>query len=300
MMNCNSNNYHHLNEISQGTISRVGENDFCTTIIKNDERIFLRMELLTPENTDNWSLFQNLNYQVANSNGRGVLSTLVLRAGKDNYPDDYEKMKEYTGFTREEYEAFTRKAIKLKKTNEKITKILASNSVGSAFMCTNYKQGELRYIVYASKNPNFSIQEVKLTSENFSLKNYIEAYSDILISVGSNFSYRENAFHNRGISRNPYWVFEEKYSGLSMLLHGFSAAVANQFFPQKQVMCVKPVGSMQDIIKKNLLLGEGTLEDGTDITQLQVSQDDEEGLMNHIQVVALTRIYNQIMATTVV
>jgi hypothetical protein len=120
-------------------------------------------------------------------------------------------------------------------------------------------------------------------------------YGDILISVGSDFSEKES-FHNRGISRNPYWVFEEKYSGLSMILHGFTGAVADKFFSEKKIMCVKPIGSMQAIIKNQLLPGEGYIEDKkekVDITKLEVSANDPEGEMNYIKISALTRIYNQ-------
>jgi hypothetical protein len=120
-------------------------------------------------------------------------------------------------------------------------------------MCT-YVDKKLTYIVYVTKNPDFSIQNA--ANKKLNLKNFIESYSDILISVGTDFT-AEDSFHNRGISRNPYWVFEEKYSGLSMLLHGFTGAVAEMFFPEKKFMKVKPVGIMQCIIKKNLFPNEG-------------------------------------------
>jgi hypothetical protein len=222
---------------------------------------------------------------------RGVLSSLVSVAGREGY-GGYEKVKEVTGFTNQEYVAFTEKAINLKmKTNNKIVGILKANSVGCDHMCTSSNSPQ-RYIVYASKNPNFSIQQIALT-EDFVLKRFIDSYSDILITVGSDFS-AEDSFHNRGISRNPHWVFEERYAGLSMLLHGFTGAVAIKYFPQKQLMEVRPVGSMQYIIKKALLPGEGYINDGLkkiDIINLEVSQDDPEGPPNYITVAALKRIY---------
>lgn len=268
---------------------------FGATFIRHGQSLFLRMELLTEANTEYWTLFKKMSCKVANQNSRGVLSALVNLAGNSDYPS-YEKTKESTGFTEEEHIAFTEKAISLKKkTDNKIVNLLAANSVGSNHMYTGFQLDQPNYIVYISKNPNFSIQNAGLTGKEFNLKNFIESYNDILISVGSDFSKRDS-FHNRGISRNPYWVFEEKYAGLSMLLHGFSGAVAEKYFPEKKHMIVRPVGIMQCIIKKNLLPEEGYVDrSGTkvDLTDLEVSETDDEGELNYITVSALKRIYTR-------
>lgn len=276
----------------------VQEGIYGATFNKNGESLFLRMELLTEANTKCWAHFKQMSCWVANQNSRGVLSGLVKKAGEINYPK-HEEVKEVTGFTDEEYIAFTEKAISLKrKTDNKIVNLLEANSVGSNHLCTGFQLGKPRYIIYISKNPNFSIQNAYLEGKkNQNLKNFIESYHDILISVGSDFSEEDKeSFHNRGISRNPYWVFEEKYSGLSMLLHGFSGAVAHKFFPQKKLMSVRPVGSMQCIIKKNLFPNEGYIEhEGikTDITTLEFSSTDPQGSLNYITVSALKRIYQK-------
>lgn len=282
----------------------IQEGIYGATFNKNGESLFLRMELLTEANTKYWDYFRKMNYWIANQNSQGVLSELVSWAGKINYPK-HETVKEVTGFTEEEYITFTEKAISLKKkTDNKIVNLLAANSVGNNHMCTNFRLDQQGYIVYISKNPNFSIQNTDITGKELNLKNFIESYNDILISVGSDFSKgsnfyisTENSFHNRGISRNPYWVFEEKYSGLSMLLHGFSGVVADKYFPEKKFMRVKPVGSMQCIIKKSLFPGEGHIECKgikIDITTLEVSNTDGEGETNYITVSALKRIYQSL------
>ncbi|QLH36747.1 MAG: hypothetical protein HWD61_11895 [Parachlamydiaceae bacterium] len=200
---------------------------------ENESPIFLRMELLTKDNFTSWKKFKEMNDWVANCHSRGVLSNLIRMAGESRYPN-YETIKEVTGFTYQEYEAFTEKAVKLKSQNDKIANIIAHNCVGSNHMVTSFEQGKLRYIVYASKNPTFSIQDAykHIISNPCNLKNYITAYSDILITMGTDFS-ENDYFHNRGISRNPYWVFEGKYAGLSILLHGFTGVVANTYFPEK-------------------------------------------------------------------
>ena len=215
--------------------------------------------------------------------------------GSDNYPK-YDDIKEVTGFTDKEYVDFTEKALALKnKTHNKIIELISANSVGINHMCTHFDPESSNFVVYISKNRDFSIPDADKTMNECTLKNFIELYNDILISVGSDFSKKES-FNNRGISRNPYWVFEEKYSGLSMLLHGFTGTVADKFFPEKNMMLVKPVGSMQTIIKKHLLPGEGYIEsknEKLDITKLEVLPTDPEGAMNYIEISALTRIYNQ-------
>jgi hypothetical protein len=277
----------------------VREGLFGATVNVNNEPLFLRMELLTENNTKNWARFKTMSSWVANQNANGVLSGLVAFAGNDNYPK-YADIKEDTEFTEDEYTKFTEKAISLKKrTNDKIVKLLAANSVGIDQIYTGISSGERNFIVYVSKNPNFSIQNQSTDMAGFSLKNFINSYSDILISVGSDFS-KEYSFASRGISRNPYWVFEEKYSGLSMLLHGFTGVVADKYFPKKTMMRVRPVGSMQAIIAKNLLPGEGYMErngEKIDLTNIQVSAGDPEGGLNYIKIPALTRIYHDQVST---
>ncbi len=287
----------HLETFEESSPCVIREGVFGSTFKKNNESLFLRMELVTAGNTKSWYQFKEMTCWIANQNARGVLSVLVRLAGKSNYPD-YEKIKKATGFTNEEYISFTEKAIKLKnKTNNKIVELLEANSTGSNHMHTGFQTGQ-QYIVYVSKNRNFSIQDADMTGKEINLKNFIESYNDILICVGTDFS-EKDSFYTRGIFRNPYWVFEEKYSGLSMLLHGFTGAVANKYFPEKKFMRVKPVGSMQSIIKKSLLPGEGYIEhkdEKIDITALEVSPEDLEYQMNNIKISALACIYNKAMS----
>jgi hypothetical protein len=282
----------------QSTPYVIRDGVFGATIQKDKEPIHLRMEVLTEENTKDWGRYKQMAGWVANLNSRGALSGLVRLVGTPEQPD-YESVKEVIGFTEEEYNAFTIKASDLKiRTQNKIVTVLEHNCVGSNHMMTDFEPGKPNYIVYASRNPDFSIQQASsgIADASITLKKFIEAYNDILISVGSDFSSDEGSFHNRGISRNPHWVFEEKYSGLSMILHGFTGAVAAEHFPEKTLMRVKPVGSMQSLITKSLLPGEGYIEkngEKIDLTHLKVSLSDPEGTMNYIQVPALNRIYQQ-------
>ncbi len=259
--------------------------------------LYLRMQLLTEKTSASWGQFKQMADFVANSRGRGILSTLLILAGQPNYPE-YEKCAKNTGFSKEEYAAFTKKAIELKNANSKIVNVIAANSTGSQFMST-FVNGS-NHIVYISKNPHFSICDSEsIIAKGFTLKNFIDAYSDILICVGTDFSEKES-FHSRGISRNPQWVFEGKYAGLSMLLHGFTGAVAWKYFPEKKYMLVMPLGSMQCIITKSLLPGEGHLKDWSreiDLTTLDSKPEDPEGKMNYIKITALKNIYDHSVRT---
>ncbi|MBA2368549.1 MAG: hypothetical protein H0V82_05955 [Candidatus Protochlamydia sp.] len=287
----NSNHYNYSSGDSTPYI--INDGLFGATIKKNNEYLFFRMELLTTENTEGWANFKNRSYRIANISTGGTLGALVRGAGT---PDQlsYESAKQITGFTNEEYISFIEKASFLKnKTENQIVHQLSSNSVGCHAMHTYYEPKELNYIVYVSKNCDFSISNIK--SER-TLKNFIDSYQDILITMGSNFSDKKS-LRNRGISRNPYWVFEQKYAGLAMMLHAFTGAIAEKFFPDKKELIVTPVGSMQCIIKKNLNPGDGYIKNNkkiTDITDFQCTATDPE-LDNHnyIKITALTRIYNQ-------
>lgn len=256
------------------------------------------MERLTKENAKCWAQYKRMSLQLANRSLRDVLGLFVHWVCKIEKVPEYENWKEMTGFSREEYNQFTEKAIALKKKNahDKTLKIIKGNSVGMEVMHTYFTPDKERYIIYATKNPNFSILG---KSDTLTLKNFIESYSDILISVGSDFT-DKSSFHNRGISRNPWWVFEEKYAGLSMLLHGFSGAVAEKHFSEKEIMKVVPVGSMQAIISKTLQKGDGFTyvykndkHERVDLTDVVVSPEDGEGYADHIKVSALSRIFNK-------
>ena len=282
---------HNITNNSVSSPQLIRDGVYGATIQINQELIHLRMERITQENEKDWSQFRQMSVRTSQES-RGVLSVLVLWAGTENYPS-YEEAKDITGFTEEEFRNFTDKAIAVKNTSKKITDLLNHNSIGTAHMWTYFTPDEKHYIVYATKNPNF---EITGKTKEYSLKNFIQSYGDILISVGSDFSDTKTSFENRGISRNPWWVFENKYAGLSMILHGFSATVADKFYQDKSVLRVKPVGSMQNLIVKNLQPGEGYIENAgkrTDITDLKVSNTDPEGYMNYIKTSALVRIYNK-------
>lgn len=288
-------------------VSIIREGLYGSTIIKNGEKIYLRMELITALNTSDWDTYTIMTNKICDANGRGIISTLMINIIKNEIPD-YEDIKDVLGFSELEYSQLVTNISQLEN-KDKILTILKNISTGSNHMYTGYtgytesnpghtghtehKEKELNYITYATRNKDFSISN----PSDCTLKQYIESYSDILISMGSDFNSQVKIFQSRGIFRNPYWVLEEKYNGLSMLLHGFTGLIAEKYFPFKTTLRIKPVGSMQQIIKDNLIRGEGIIlyiNGDMDILDLETSKFDPEGPNNYIKVSALVRIYNKL------
>jgi hypothetical protein len=292
---------------------QIREGVFCAEIEVRGEPLYAFLELLTQENAHYWQQFKIMNTWVAKSSANGLLSGLLTLCEKGKPPSYTDPaLRKDIGFTDAEYEEFIEEAnAAIQKTNGKIVEVIAANSTGSDHMLTGFFADRQGYIAYISKNKDFSIKNCNFPilsesirpqnpdrkGEERSLKNYIKLYGDILISVGSDFT-DPNYINNRGISRNVWWVFKNKYNGLSMLLKGAIGVVTARFFPKKKKMQVKPVGSMQVIIIKELLPGEGYANKGSlenqekvDLTDLKASPKGGEGPVNHIKISALTRIY---------
>lgn len=300
------------------SVELIQEGIFGATIIKNGIPLYLRMELLNEENFMKWTQYKNITYALTSRFPKSILIDLVNKilqgtmsidqssiassgCGTMSIDQDIREDGTLLGFTEDELTIFITKIINLK--NPRTVRVLNTVYSGCSHMHTNFGQKD-QYIVYISKNPHFNIMNIS-DHPQCTFKQYIESYNDILVSMGSNFSKDNDSFENRGIFRNPHWVLEEKYSGLSMLLHGFTGLVATTFFPTKITMNVSALGGMQLIIQQNLLHGEGVVYIGCnlegnlinplqkiDIKDLLVSRDDCQGPTNYINVEALVRIYN--------
>jgi len=148
------------------------------------------------------------------------------------------------------------------------------------------------------------IKNIPLISRNgfteVNLKEFIHYYSDLIMSVGSDFSSSDH-YHNRGIFRNPLSVIDNKHKGISMILHGFTAAVAQKFFPEKNYIKVSPIGSMQAIISNSSLKQEDYQISNEDYEKIKaVKNPREDGCelaMNIINNSALANLYYQTSAT---
>lgn len=267
--------------------------------VPSGEKIYLRMELLTDENSPCWIQYKRASCCMGNSNGRGVLWGLAFTLVQGKFPEYNENMKVFTGFTEEEYNQFIDFLLARKiQDNRKKVNAIKHTSDGANHMNCQVEKGN-QYILYVSKTPDFSITQVPLKDvDSFvTLKEYIEWYSNILMCVGSDFS-EDGYFHTRGIFKNPYIFIEGGYSGLSKILHGFSGAVAQKFFPDKVIMEVKAISSMQYILSTTLKPGDGYfIEKGEQKDVIELLEETRQGTAeaqhptNYIKVDALARIY---------
>lgn len=58
--------------------------------------------------------------------------------------------------------------------------------------------------------------------------------------------------HSKGMFRNPHSTIAKTHTGLSMVVRGFTGAVAQKFFPGVQTLWCKPLSSMQYMISSSL------------------------------------------------
>jgi len=286
---------------------------YGATFYQGNTPLYLRMELLTKENQESWTWYKlyssifsvNVSHlisiQLGDSKNTGfseqdLVIFKTLTKGKD---------KEQLETMRHVFESMHRFSFP-----EMYTEPESTHSLPLA--------NEQRYITYATTNREFSIQTAyEKTDQTQSLENYIDAYKDLLITVGSDFT-QENSFSNRGFCRSPYRTLLEEFGGLSMVVLGFNAKVSQTFFPAKSLMGVRPLYAMQSIIKKSLLQGEGVVllpknecqenADGSithtrknryydsvyqtvDIKRVEMSPSNNGEYQNWINISALCRIY---------
>ncbi len=226
------------------------------------EKVYLRMELLTEKNKSSWSQYTacTLRFSKIRSLVGDMpffIDEITLANGCKEYLYDFGDKKEFilekSGFSGDEFNQFIQLMGKngFHKNGEH-RKLLWKTTGGADHMCTSTAGGGHRFIVYASKSPDFLITDVpKIDLDGLTIKDYITLYRDILISIGSDFSQLQS-FRNRGIFRNPYNLIENTHKGLAMALHGFSGAIAKLFFPEMTCMEVEPVKAMYSLIKKSL------------------------------------------------
>jgi hypothetical protein len=81
-----------------------------------------------------------------------------------------------------------------------------------------------------------------------------------------------------------------------MPLHGFTSLVANKYFPEKEILLVKPIASMQQIISKQLSRGDGYIGDQkiegiVDIVDFKSKTNVTCEHANYIKLSALIKIF---------
>jgi hypothetical protein len=260
------------------------------------EWIHWRMEKLTEENTRAWTQFKNYSSE--------LIRRLEKLANKDTLSfDNYKDKNYFRGMNKSEFESFARKVYRMKDDIKKTYpgfkySIGVLNSTPQTLLYFWFRPEVSHcYIAYATNDFNFIISELN-EGNGFTFKEFQKQYGNLLICVGSDFT-REKKIENRGIFRNPILYLEEKYQGFSTPLHGFTSIVAQKYFPEKEIFRVKPIGSIQKILSKQLSRGDGyvyTLDSYSqkvvvDIVDLKSNENSFYEHTNHIKLSALSRIF---------
>lgn len=217
---------------------------FQAKIQHRNGSVYLRMELITNENYLNWQIFQKATEHLVPQ----VEYIAICARRRDPYSSEIKN-----DFTPEEYALLQKKIADLPVSKQ--DKLL-STLWGISHGVVEFKPEIMeypKYVVYATNDPYFNIPQ---GNENLNYKQYKDLYKPILIAFVSKHPFKKS-FENRGIFRPFHHVLENQYEGLSMVLHGFTGIVAKKFFPTLDTMTVKPIPSMQTIIKQNLKPGEG-------------------------------------------
>ncbi len=211
------------------------------------ETVYFGMELVDQSNIDQWRRYRDhANYMVRDSRGVMVVSATLSEPERRHAYD--ESIKEVTGFSEAEYTAYMKDLYE--KGLYKKEKLNAINGVRTGIVAFNLTEDGKTYVVYASKKPVTGKFPFPITNSFITLKDFDIIYDDILMSVGSEDIPKTLVYHNRGIFRNPKSFIDGGYKGLSLKLHGFSAAVA--ILSGKQYMVVNAAPAMQEVLNKHL------------------------------------------------
>lgn len=276
---------------------------------KSGEKFYLRMERVDDSNYPFWSSYLSATNKFCNS-GKSLLGYLMNHIwvvdeidGKKQFVyDNHRGVPDMVGMDAEEFQqlidALGRggyyKGGERKRRN-------ALRQIDSGSKHLNINPSGSNYVIFASRCRELSTTDLAserdANAHKISLKDYFRQYRDILMCVGSQFSSDGKSFENRGIFRNPYSMIQKDYLGISMVLHVFTGAVVQKFFPERTKMVVRPVPSMQLIIFETLGRDDYTVAKQGDIDQLirECREDCEnrEGIESHndIKIEAIARLY---------
>lgn len=274
---------------------------------KSGEKFFLKMERVTTANKQHWRNYALVTSRLT-SEGRSLMASLIKTIKKAVAPDgtigytneNYDVMAPQLGMSKEEFQDLVNLLGKhgfiSGKENRAKHSALLNISAGAGHIILDTT--DECYVVYASKTENFQIPvaEFDHLAPPPPLKEYFRLYGDLLVCVGTNFSWK-GGFHSKGIFRNPYSTIENTYKGVAMILRAFSGAVAKKYFPDKHTLFVEPLTSMQHQISSSLNPEDYSVKNYSHEQALQVSTEallDGDNFpmpMNYIKVSALDRLY---------
>lgn len=218
------------------------------------EPVYFGMEKVTEENRKKWQAYRDIAYNRMTLDSRGLMCGIALYCSPEKRTHwSAQQIEEVFGFTAQEYEQYCDYLYEhgFDKNKKHKTLCIGGGAVGFE-PTTTYSS----YVAYASKSPVQGCFPFFKDAEDrtITLNRFNEAYNDLLISVGS-WNFDDNGdcrYINRGIFRNPKTIIDGGYTGLSLKLHGFTAAVAKKYFPDKKYMAVAASPTMYRLIEKHL------------------------------------------------
>ena len=281
---------------------------------KSGEKVFLKMESVTATNQAAWERYCVATAQLT-KHERSALTyamrhtrKIVNADGEVQFLNDkYDELVDRLGMSKQAFEAF----ITLCGKNgffwapENKRKIKSVNNTHAGATHLRLDTDSKCYVVYASKTAHFKMPdggEILTSANPLTLKDYIGLFSDLLICVGVDFP--EGGYvHSKGMFRNPYSIIEKTHTGLSMVIRGFTGAVAKKFFADKHTLRCKPLSSMQYMISSSLQPEDYRVENYSHDEALSAAKESlDDGDVfempdNSIKISALDRLYRNHVAT---
>lgn len=231
---------------------------------KSGEPIYFGLERLNQEGLKKWKQFRTYHER-----GRTTPASLLL-----NYhplPENY--FKELGFASKEELQDTSAHLEKHKKKLlsrgrfKRIANVMDAMQGGVAgfnLSAGRDKDNNQIFVAYVSKKPiEGFFPHPKVADNNYypTLKAYLDGYQDLVMVVRSVTNDSTPAMNNRGIFRLPLSLLEGTYRGVSLPLHGFTAAAFQKYF-QKKYTTFEPLPTMYKIIQNALPEG-ALLEKGT-------------------------------------
>lgn len=289
--------------------TKVGNRYVGKCYASSGEPVYFTTEQLISENLPHWKQYVEASKVMAGYDS-ALLVYLAERTVKiepsygsiryqfsEKYNDELAKS---TGFSESEFHAFINYLGQrgFSATEKQKLYALSGNGEGShqIFLREDY------YITYASKTPEFSIQNIELLPEDriMTLKEFRQKYSNLLMCVGS-FPSAFKSLQNRGIFKNLGCVIDGGYAYVAMPMTGFIAAFAKKFLGI-DVITVKPVSSMQHFILKSIKREDITFDSQDPERAYQLAKELSDNFrsscyvsrdLNIIKANALAEIYYQ-------
>jgi hypothetical protein len=223
-------------------------------------KIYFGMERIdNSEQAVAWKSYSDSAKWLTGKSGRGILSALARQSEPGRHPKCDGNIKDYTGFEEAELRA-------LMESMEKLQMYLPKNyealeGVGGGIAGFSPIIG--KYVIYASKKPinglfkfkNLKEPELQQVSD---LKEFQANYEDIIMTMGAWEVPDTPLISHRGIFRNPMDFVDpnKSYSGISLMLHAFSAKALSKAIPEKKFLAVTPTDVMADLLMKKLTSDE--------------------------------------------